>query len=36
MNRKFNTKKFSKDVLDDKYALVIGSGTLVHDFSVNK
>lgn len=24
MSRKFNTKKFIKDVLNDKYALVIG------------
>ena len=25
MSRKFNTKKFIKDVLNDKYALVIGN-----------
>ena len=25
MSRKFNTKKFIKDVLDDRYALVIGN-----------
>lgn len=24
MSRKFNTKKFIKDVLNDRYALVIG------------
>ena len=25
MSRKFNTKKFIKDVLNDRYALVIGN-----------
>ena len=25
MSRKFNTKKFIKDVLNDKYALVVGN-----------
>ena len=29
MSRKFNTKKFIKDVLNDKYALVIGNEILL-------
>lgn len=29
MSRKFNTKKFIKDVLNDKYALVIGNETIL-------
>ena len=29
MSRKFNTKKFIKDVLNDKYALVIGNGFIL-------
>lgn len=29
MSRKFNTKKFLKDVLNDKYALIIGNETIL-------
>jgi hypothetical protein len=29
MSRRFNTKKFIKDVLNDKYALVIGNEILL-------
>ena len=30
MSRKFNTKKFIKDVLNDRYALVVGSDIIIN------
>lgn len=33
MSRKFNTKKFIKDVFNDKYALVI-SNEIIHDMKI--